>query len=509
MDATYRTPETANRWQRYFLLGLVLLFVGLSVQYTIKITCSERDNRSAFLRWREQILDLGTGVNIYDEHNYPNPPIMALMLGPLASLPPLPGSLLWFYLKVAMTFLVFYWVFRLVEDLGRPLPVWAKAVAMLLSLRPIMGDLTHGNVNIFIMFLVVGALYAYRHRRDLTAGMVLALAIACKVTPALFVPYFLWKRAWAALAGTVAGLVLFWWLLPGLFLGHNHNLFLLQEWVDQMIVPYVVEGEVTTEHQNQSLPGFVYRFTTDGPSFSVYDYNLPGYVPVEYHNVVSLDPEIPRFFLKLCMLVFAGVVVWACRAPTRDRRSWRLAAEYSIILVGMLIFSERTWKHHCVTLVVPFTLLVYGLAAVNLTAALRRYIIGTLVAVVLLMSLTSSGLFGNDADGLAKMAQVFGAYVWAHLLLLIALVVLLRRGEVAAAGSVPPELRSSLHVAPACGLQPPHSRALRSSGNSPTVTANPCSHGQRNSSHDQQTESLRQSRDSRDGPGAHPRGDRS
>ena len=34
-----------------------------------------------------------------------------------------------------------------------------------------------------------------------SAGCVLGLAIACKVTPALFVPYLAWKRSWKALAG--------------------------------------------------------------------------------------------------------------------------------------------------------------------------------------------------------------------------------------------------------------------------------------------------------------------
>ena len=82
MDAISQPCDPVSRWKRWFLVALVLFFVGLSVQYTIKITCSDRENRSAFLRWRDQIRDVETGVNIYDEHNYPNPPIMALLLQP-------------------------------------------------------------------------------------------------------------------------------------------------------------------------------------------------------------------------------------------------------------------------------------------------------------------------------------------------------------------------------------------------------------------------------------------
>ena len=109
---------------------------------------------------------------------------------------PLAAALLWFYLKVGMTLLALHWVFRLVERHERPFPTWSKVLATLLSLRPIVGDLSHGNVNLFILFLVVAALYAFHRGRDITAGIVLALAVCCKVTPALFVPYLIWKRAW-------------------------------------------------------------------------------------------------------------------------------------------------------------------------------------------------------------------------------------------------------------------------------------------------------------------------
>src|SRR5262249_30279210 len=147
--------------------------------------------------------------DIYQRYAYPNPPIMALILRPLTWLSPLVCSLCWFYLKLGLTAIAVYWVFQLVEDAERPFPAWAKALTILLSLRPILGDLSHGNVNLFILFLVVAALYAFHRGRDFWAGSILALAIACKITPALFIPYFLWKRAWRTLAGCLAGLVLF------------------------------------------------------------------------------------------------------------------------------------------------------------------------------------------------------------------------------------------------------------------------------------------------------------
>jgi hypothetical protein len=140
------------------------------------------------------------------------------------------------------------------------------------------------------------------------------------------------------------------------------------------------------------------------------------------------------------MVLFAGLVVWSCRTPTEPREGWRLAAEFAVIVLGMLLFSERTWKHHCVTLVLPFAVLAYYLAACRPGWKLRGYLIGSLAAATLLMFATSTGWTSERSgpaavrledfhglDRLGKLAQVYGAYVWAYLILLAALVVLLRQ----------------------------------------------------------------------------------
>src|SRR5262249_20738298 len=295
------------------------------------------------------------------------------------------------------------------------------ALAIVLSLRPIMGDLSHGNVNLFILFLLAGSLFAFRRGRDFLSGLVLALAIACKITPALFVPYFIWKRAWRTVGGCCLGLLLFFVAVPGGLLGNARNLDLLNSWVHQMVTPYVVDGTVTTEHQNQSLPGLAFRLATHTPSF-VDDHGTP----VQYDNLINADPVHVKWFIKGCMALFACLVIWSCRTPVTQPEDWRLAAESSLVVLGMLLFSERTWKHHGVTLLLPFAVISYYLATCPAGKVMRGYLIATVSVVFLLMASTSTALI-QAFD--AKMAQVYGAYVWAYLLLVAALVVMLRRQE--------------------------------------------------------------------------------
>jgi alpha-1,2-mannosyltransferase len=468
----------SRQTQRWFTVALLLVFAIVSVQYSIKVLTPRRDGQtaSAVLRWASQIQMMEEGEDVHKTHNYPNPPIMAMILWPfseLAQVSPLAAALGWFYLKVGMALLAMVWVFRLVETPERPFPVWAKALTAVLSLRPILGDLTHGNVNIFILFLVVASLYAFSRGKDFLSGVLLALAIACKVTPALFVFYFAWKRTWRVLAGCGAGLVLFFLMVPALWLGWQQNLQALTSWFQAMIVPYVLGGVVTPEHNNQSLPGLIARLLTDAPSFA--SYIGSDYVPLRYQNIADIGPAGAKWLVKSCMGLFALLVIWTCRAPIRAagkpegevRRGWPLAAEYGLIVVGMLLFSERTWKHHCVTLLLPFAVLCYGIAVLPLSSFRRRMLIGGLVLATLLIGSTSSGVLNDNppkiheiveqtsaltgpapvlgatsagmfTDSVSKQAQVYGAYVWAFGLLGVGLAAMLQyHGHLAAAARKP------------------------------------------------------------------------
>src|ERR1043166_5820564 len=424
MEASSLSVRSEPR-QRWFLLGLCLFFLVINVASVAKIARSP--SSSAFQRWRSQILELNDGENIWTKHIYPNPPMMAIVLTPFAQLPPLAGALVWFYVKVVMAVLALHWVLSLFDVRGRAFPWWGKLLAVLLSLRPIEGDLVHGNVNLFILFLVVGGLVAFCAKREWAAGMALGLAIACKITPALFVPYFLWKRAWKALAATILGSAIFTWLVPGVFLGWGANYGYVLNWYDNMVQPYA-DGKITSESVNQSLPGFAYRMLTHHPSFATFvkdDQGIDRFTPTEFHNVATLGEKAVQWVIKGCMGAFCLLVIWRCRTPLDDRRSWHLMAEFSVVMLGLLLFSERTWKHHCVTLLLPFAVIGHRVSALPSAPTLRWYLIGTLAAAFALMMLTTTGL-SPSLDRFGDLAQVYGAYVWAFFLLLAAMLVLAR-----------------------------------------------------------------------------------
>ncbi len=436
-----------SRLERLFVVVLLLLVVGLSVRVARRVS---REGGTAFTRWQSQLLQLEDGVDISAVHHFPNPPMMAVLLEPIARLDPVPAALVWFYLKVAMAGLALWQVIRLVQPYA---PRWAWMLIVLVSGKPILDDLSHGNVNLVILFLVVTMLTAYRARRDLLAGGLLALGIACKLTPALFVPYLVWKRSWKTLAGCGLGLALFLYpgLVPAARLGFVEHQQQLVSWYHVMVEPFLIEGKVTSEHINQSLPGLVTRLATESPSFIAW--NGGEMVPMRYDNLLSLSPIIARRLTQCCLVGYLLLVGWCCRARRRD--SWRTLAEFGLVVLGMLLFSERTWKHHAVTLLVPLALLV--VATLRMRGSARVVFVTLLVSVLLLLLIPGLGGGKNRFEtGLspdfAKMAQVYGAYTWAFLMLLGGLVVLSRRADFARLGAYnlehqpDPDMRFLVHA---------------------------------------------------------------
>lgn len=346
--------------------------------------------KTAFLRWRTQILGeetpgrgripgLITGEDVYVAYNYPNPPIMPLLLWPLAVLPATLGAMLFFILKVGLGVCIVIWSMRLCRHAyGQALPIWSWITVTILSLHPLLGDLSHGNVNIVIAFFVTAALELYRRDRFGWAGLALSLAIAAKITPALFLGYFAWKaciqlydrfqaRTSTPLTGRngggpprllctcMLGLILWWFIVPGAILGWNHNLKLMNSWYEGMVRPFLVEGKITSEHANQSLPGTITRLFTNSASAIEYDEDNRPYM-ARQDNLADIGPANAKFVTRLFQAMWVGAVVLLCWHRSR----WGLgaAAEMSMVMLGMLLFSERTWKHHAVVLVLPFAVII-------------------------------------------------------------------------------------------------------------------------------------------------------
>nr|WP_303652737.1 glycosyltransferase family 87 protein [Paludisphaera mucosa] len=355
---------------------------------------------------------------------FPNPPIMPITLYPLMTLPPVAAAMSWFLIKAALTSITLLICFDAVRVRGKPLPPFFQTAVLLLTLRPILGDLHHGNINLLILFFLAVMFQAWRKGRDGLAGLMLGLAISFKVTPALFLPYFIYKRSWRAVGWTFAGLVLFLLVVPSVVVGPRFNALCLSTWCQRIVTPFLVEGSASPQEANQSMVGVLTRLLTEiQPGTDRYD--------VQFDlNLAALPPGVVGALVKVVSFGFIGLLAFFCRAKDPDRTSKAYLGEISLVVLTMLFLSERSWKHHFVTLVFPFTFLMSELFSPRTSPRARWGIFSALAASFLLMASTSSEFGGLFAHGKGhEIAQGYGMFMWAGVVLFAAVAWRLRAAD--------------------------------------------------------------------------------
>jgi len=376
--------------------------------------------RSAFVRWQPQVEQLLAGQDAYVLYGFPTPPIMAIILAAFYSLPTTVGMTAWLAFKVLLTLLALRWLVLQQREAWRDEPRWqVPTFALAAAATPIIADLMHGNINLWILFLVVASWRAFWLGKHGLAGLTLSLAIACKITPAVLLAYFAWKRAWKTTAAAVAGLALWLLLFPSIALGWERNLFLLERWSGLMLRPYVTEGKVERDVRNQSLAGLFQRVTS--PPIRALNNETTeddAYQVDPAVNVVSLTPDQSRLVWRMLVIAAVAGLWWITRRsfPQTDRR-WA-EHEFALVLLAMLLLSERSWKHHYVTTLPSFVALFAWLAHRPPNAFARNWVIALTAIAALLPVIASQDVLkpiaGNHA---VELLQAYGVYVWSAVLL--------------------------------------------------------------------------------------------
>lgn len=385
-------------------------------------------HRTALGRWlpsAEELSRFPEGENPYGYgHWFPTPPIILLLLIPLAKMGYVGAGISWSVLKLVGLLGSLWFLVSQYERLSRRIPTGVLIMAAAFSIRPIISDIQHGNLNIFMMIWLTLTWAFYLRRADSAAGLCLAAAIVTKVTPALALVYFLYKRNWKLCGAAFAGLLLFVVIIPGLFLGFDNNGVLLRTWFDMLVKPFAIDGYATLELPNQSLYGVILRLLSNAKLIAIQHMPADRMMDVGMEEMARPESAVWRLMRTVISLTIVAILGWSCRRKAPDRSSPARLLEFAAVLIAMLLLSERTWKHHATTLPLVFLALWYSVACLHWSNRLRAGLVGGLFAQLVLISLLGEGLVGDD---LADKFLDGGFFCWGLLLCFAEIVFVLTR----------------------------------------------------------------------------------
>ena len=269
--------------------------------------------------------DLGAGkVTIF---RYP--PFWLVLLTPFGALPHSGAVLAWQVLNLALL-VAAVWLIAKTLRLGLDARNALVIGLLLFNYDPLIYNLAIGNTNLVILVLLVSVALAWTYKRETTAGVLLGLASAVKVTPVVFLAYFLWKRNFRLVASAVvtilASIALGW-----LVLGERMSRAFLDT-----LTTFATEDNAWIG--NQSWRGFLDRI----------------FVGDEFVHAPLQDPNLDHW------LYYGGVALFAALTALilfRSRRTNQFHLEFALGLFAYLIVSPTTWVHHLVWAIYPLVAL--------------------------------------------------------------------------------------------------------------------------------------------------------
>jgi hypothetical protein len=129
---------------------------------------------------------------------YLYPPLLALVLAPIANLPvPLLTSIWLVLVAISLILLI---------PLLKPLVGWHRAIAAVLCFYPAWKTFYDGQINGFVAVLLLCAIWAQQEKRGPLSGVALALGILLKVVPIFPLLMLVWRGHIRSLVGALVTL---------------------------------------------------------------------------------------------------------------------------------------------------------------------------------------------------------------------------------------------------------------------------------------------------------------
>ena len=310
---------------------------------------------------------------------------------------------------------------RRVLPASEDLHVVALALALVLTARFILRDLVEGGPNLLVWALVWGGVSFYLHGRRCACGILVGVATALKMTPALFIPYFLLKREWRIAAAILATAALLT-AAPGLYQAPPVFLQEMGMWgrtVWQGMTALDPSATIldAPSAANLSLRLALARFFQRYPAGHPLYLDRPG-----FFQFLDLSPRHAGMLVRTALAALLLAVGWQFRGrASEENPPVVLPLELAAVSALSLLYSPITWKQHGVSLLPAAFLLICCCIRWDRVTAWMWWALGYYVV--------SAVLLTRDVTGrsLSLLLDSYHVVTWAILLMVLLLLAWHRR----------------------------------------------------------------------------------
>jgi hypothetical protein len=358
-------------WEKALIAGFFLVLLpalGALVEYRSALLTRRMGDLDCFLRasWAVRTDNDLYAVTSNNNWHYNYPPLLAILLTPLADPPPgeSPDGYLPYALSVAIFFLLNVLCLlasahvlasaleeRLDDASLRTQPRFClrwwglRLWPVLICFLPMGHTMVRGQANLILLAALCFMAASWIRGQSLRAGLWLALAICIKVIPVYLLVYPLWKRDWRSLGGCVIGLILGLGLVPLTAFGPERTVTHYETYARVMLGPafHLNEDNSRGKELLDVKATFSISFKT-----AIHNWSYPDF----HQRPNDMHPVGKAVYLLLGFLM-TFVTLWPGTWPRRE--SPMLVASQVAGLIGLMaLFSPVCHSHylvHCMPMV--------------------------------------------------------------------------------------------------------------------------------------------------------------
>jgi hypothetical protein len=321
------------------------------------------------------------------------------------------SRMLHYLVESALLFLTCIMLLRLTLSEGKYLP-YLMGAALMLTFRYLHNNIGYGQMNLVVLFSLVAALFFFHRDNKLFSALFMAVAISFKVTPMLFILYFILKKEFRLVLYIIILTLALNFMLPLMLWGMGTGAEVCRAWYGAQ---FSLGQHNATKLSNYSILSMLYRFFTD---YSWSD--LPGRNPV---NILSICKSAVIGMYITCAVIILAVFVKKYNKPAtqlmgeypRNNTFLAMLPEYSMVVIMMLLFSPVSWQHHFVLLLLPHFYL--GWFLLNTGIKNNKAVFYLLLASFIISGLTTPVIIG---ERLNRVIMNYSAITFGTMLLFAA-----------------------------------------------------------------------------------------